>query len=329
MRHTLLLAMVFLVGRLAAGRGTQHVVAAAGPPDFVDVIARADPGLVRISTRTSRPTRNASRDDGVGGGFVISADGLIVTSRHVVSGAKRLIVTVPGRGVVDGEIVGTDEATDVALIRVPLKGLTPMVIGNPRNLRVGQWVLSGGSPYNLPNSWSVGIVSALGRSNVGIGSKALRDFIQTDAASNLGNSGGPLLNADGGVVGVMTAILSRTGGHQGVALAVPIDLAMQAVQRMRGGKVWRRPSLGVRVRELAARPGTPGGLAVSGFDPGSAAAAAGVRVGDVILTADGVAVRRSADLQRIVWARKTGDTVTLVIRRGNQRFKSPVVLTGK
>jgi len=324
MRHAVLLALVFVLAWLLAASRQREVGAVTGPPDFSEMIAGVDPGLVRVSTRTSRPHRNASRDDGVGAGFVVAPDGLIVTSRHVVGGAQRILVTVPGRGVVDGSIVGTDEATDIALLRVPLGGLRPLPIGNPRRLRVGQWVLAGGSPYNLPNSWSVGIVSALGRSNVGIGSKALRDFIQTDAAANLGNSGGPLLNADGRVVGVMTAILSRTGGHQGVALAVPIDLAMAAVGRLRGGRGGHRPSLGVRVRELPARPGLAGGLAVSGFEPASSAAAAGLRVGDVILIAGGTATLRSIDLQRILWALRPGAVLVLVLRRDGHRVQISV-----
>jgi len=327
MRHTILLALAFFAGWLFCARGTRDGVAAAGPPDFAELVAVANPSIARITTHNSRQPRSPSRDDGVGGGFVVAADGLLVTSRHVVGGAQRIIVTLPGHEPVDGKIVGSDEATDVALLRVPLRGLRPLAIGSARRLRVGQWVLAAGSPYNMPNSWSVGIVSGLGRSNVGIGPKTMRDFIQTDAAANLGNSGGPLLDAQGRAVGVMTVIFSRTGGHQGVGLAVPIDAAMASVERLRSGRRSpKRPSMGVRVREQPGRGGMPGGLAISGFEPNSAAAASGLRVGDLILSAAGRVMRRSVDLQRVVWARKVGDLVSVTVRRGNRRFEVRVAL---
>ena len=327
MRTPFLLAFAFLAGWLLSERGTAPVDAAAGPPDFAEVVQAANPSIARIVTRTSRPAPGSSRDDGVGGAFVISPDGLLITSAHVVGGAQRIIVTLPGREPVDGTVVGRDEATDIAVLRVPLRGLKPLAVGSPRRLRVGEWVLAAGSPYNLANSWSVGIVSGLGRSNVGIGAKAFRDFIQTDAAANLGNSGGPLMDADGRVVGVMTVIFSRTGGHQGVGLAVPVDVALQAAQRLRGGpRPQARPTLGVRVRELGMQAGRPGGLTITGFDPNSAAQAAGLRVGDVILAAGGRATPRSADLQRVVWGKQRGEVVKVTFRRGNRRMEQRVVL---
>jgi serine protease Do len=330
MRQVLLVASVFLAGWFAArAGGPSPASAAAGPPDFRDVVASADPGVVRILVRNGGASGGRSRDEGVGAGFVIDAQGLVLTSRHVVAGAQRLIVTFPRGGAADAHLVGQDEATDTALLRVNATGLTALPIGNPRALRVGQWVLACGSPYNLPNSWSVGIVSGLGRDNVGVGPRTVRDFIQTDAAANLGNSGGPLLDADGRVVGVMTAILSRTGGHQGVSLAVPIDTALGAVQRMRrgGGGMAPRPSLGLRVRPSPSPVGdTPGGLLVTGFDPRSSAADAGLAAGDVILVAEGIALRHVADLQRIVLAHKPGDVLALTVQRGTRRFRVRVVV---
>lgn len=327
MRHVILLVLVFLAGWWVAGRSPATVQAAGGPPDFREVVQRADASIVRVSVRSSTASSQRSRDDGVGAGFVVDAAGLLLTSRHVVSGAQRIIVTVPGRGAVDATLVGQDEATDTALLRVNVRGLTPLPTGDARALRVGQWVLACGSPYNMANSWSVGIVSGLGRSNVGVGPRAIADFIQTDAAANLGNSGGPLLDADGRVVGVMTAILSRTGGHQGVGLALPVDVAMQAVQRMRTGRAAApRPSLGVRVRALTSASDVPAGLLVTGFDPNAAAQAAGVQVRDVLLRADGVLLQRAADLQRVVWSRKRGDVVRLFVQRGGRRLELRVPL---
>ncbi|MDF1701664.1 MAG: trypsin-like peptidase domain-containing protein, partial [Planctomycetota bacterium] len=197
MRHVFFILVVFFVGWWVGGREPAPVSAAGGPPDFTQVVQRVDPGIVRVTVRSSTASQKRSRDDGVGAGFVVDAGGLILTSRHVVSGAQRVVVTVPGHGVVDATGGGPDPAPDTALLRVNLRGLTVVPTGNPRSLRVGQWVLACGSPYNMPNSWSVGIVSGLGRSNVGVGPRSIADFIQTDAAANLGNSGGPLLDGDG------------------------------------------------------------------------------------------------------------------------------------
>ncbi len=327
MRHIGLLALVFVVGWWLGGRAPAPVSAAGGPPDFAAIVERMDASIVRVSVRSSTASQNRSRDDGVGAGFVVDPAGLILTSRHVVSGAQRILVTLPGRGAMDATLVGQDEATDTALLRVAAQGLRALPTGDPRTLKVGQWVLACGSPYNMPNSWSVGIVSGLGRSNVGVGPRAIADYIQTDAAANLGNSGGPLMNGDGHVVGVMTAILSRTGGHQGVGLAVPVDVVMQAVARMRGGtSAPQRPSLGVRVRAIRTAADVPAGLLVTGFDPNSAAQAAGVQVRDVLLRADDVPLRSAADLQRLVWTLKRWEVVQLVVQRGGRRMTLRVPL---
>ncbi len=327
MRHFASLSLAFLAGWLLSGSGPDRVHAAAGgPPDFADVIERSDPSVVRVSTRTSRDANGRSRDDGVGGGFVVRADGLILTSLHVVSGAQRILVSVPNRGTVDGQVLARDPALDIALLRVPLRQLKPMTLGNPANLRVGAWVLAAGAPYELENSWSVGIVSGLHRSKIGVGRNSYQDFIQTDAAANLGNSGGPLLDADGKAIGVMTAILSRTGGHQGVGLAVPMDAVRTALERMLQPSGQRRGRLGVRVRELSSRAGGTAGLWVTGFDPGSPAPGAGVQRGDLIVSAGGVAVRRSAELQRVVWTKRVGDVITLGLQRRGRALQVNVRL---
>ncbi|MDA1195895.1 MAG: trypsin-like peptidase domain-containing protein [Planctomycetota bacterium] len=327
MRHLTLLCLVFTAGWWLGGPAAREGTAAGGPPDFAAVVARVDPSVVRVIVRSSTASADRSRDDGVGAGFVVDPAGLIVTSRHVVSGAQRIVVTLPGHGALDATLVGQDEATDTALLRVAVGGLAPLPAADPRRLRVGEWILACGSPYSMANSWSVGIVSGLGRTNVGVGPRSLRDFIQTDAAANLGNSGGPLLDGDGRVVGVMTAILSRTGGHQGVALAVPIDVVLAAVARMRGGPTAAQPpTLGLRVRELPSVADTPPGLLVTGFDAGSSALDSGLLVRDVVLQADGLPLRRTADLQRAVWAKTRGQVVVLVIQRDRRRFEVRVPL---
>jgi serine protease Do len=326
MRQLAFTLVVFLAGWFgAAARQTPIAAAAGGPPDFADVIARADPSVVRVSTRTSREP-NRSRDDGVGGGFVVRADGLILTSLHVVAGAQRILVSVPNRGTVDGEVVARDASIDVALLRVPLRQLPPLAFGDPQHVRVGAWVLAAGAPYEMENSWSVGIVSGINRSRVGVRRNSFQDYIQTDAAANLGNSGGPLVDADGRAVGMMTAILSRTGGNQGVALAVPMDAVRASLERMLQPQAARQARLGIRVRELRSRAGGEEGLWVTGFDPGSPAPSAGVQRGDLIVGANGAAVTRTPELQRLLWNHRPGDVLTLTIVRAGRRLSLPVRL---
>lgn len=327
MRTTPLLLLAFLVGWILGGsERAPPVSAAGGPPDFADVIGRCDPSVVRVSTRTSRDHANPSRDDGVGGGFVVRADGLILTSGHVVAGAQRILVTVPARGTVDAQLVATDEATDTALLRVNLRQLVPLPFGDPSSLRPGAWVLACGAPYEMENSWSVGIVSGLHRSHVGARSTSYQDYIQTDAAANLGNSGGPLLDANGRVVGVMTAILSRTGHHQGVALAVPMDAVRTGLERMLAPTGAAPARLGVRVRELRSRVEGTQGLWVTGFDPGSPAPGAGLAVGDLITHVEGAAVLRTAELQQALWNRRPGDVLRIGLLRGAQPLEVRVTL---
>jgi serine protease Do len=326
MARTLGLATAFLAGwLLARGAGDPQAVAAGGPPDFQELIAAADRGVVHVTTLLPGDRVPGSRDDAVGAGFAVGPDGLLVTSRHVIQGAKQVLVTAEGLGTREAQVVGADDVTDVALLRVPGAAIPPLPLGDPRSLRKGQWVLSAGSPYHLAGSWSAGIVSGLHRSQVGVSLRGFEDFIQTDAAANVGNSGGPLLNARGEVVGMMTAILSRTGASQGVSLAVPIDAVQEAVRRLQGGGGAARPTLGLVVRETDAR-GTAGGLEVTRFHPGSSAEAAGLRAGDVILSVEGAPTPRASDLQRAVWSRAAGSTVTVVFLRDGRRLQLSVPL---
>ncbi len=313
-------------GWLAGGGGhAAPARGAEGRPDFEDVVRRLDPGLAYVSTREG-DREPASRDDGIGAGFVLRPDGFVVTSRHVVSGAHEVFVTLPGRGTLPASIVGTDDVTDVALLRVAARDLVPMPVGDPQALRKGAWVLAGGSPFRLAFSWSAGIVSGLGRSGVGVNPKGYEDFIQTDAATNLGNSGGPLVDADGRVVGVMTAILSRTGKSEGVALATPIDVVVDAVERIQSGDA-SRPSLGLVVREIeASTRGAVAGLEVTRFHRTSAARDAGLRAGDVVVSVDGVPTPRASDLQRVVWSRARGAAVRVRFLRGGQAFEVEATL---
>lgn len=320
-------ALAFLLGVLAAHLLSPGVARGeAGPADFTAVIARVEPGVAHVTTLMEGERAPHSRDDAVGAGFVYSADGLVITSRHTLQGARRVFVSFEGRPIQEARVVGVDDATDVAVLKVEAAGLTPLPVGSSSSLRKGQWVLAAGSPFHLPRSFSVGIVGGLGRSGVGTNLRGYEDFIQTDAAANVGNSGGPLLDASGAVVGMMTAILSRTGRSEGVGLAVPIEAVLASARRLASGQAAPRPSLGVIVRETPARGGAPAGLEVTRFQPRSSAREAGLEVGDLLLQVDGTAVPRVADLQRVIWAKPPGSAVDVVFLRRGQTFRVPVPL---
>jgi serine protease Do len=319
MRRLVLVALALLVGHLATrapGRGT--ALAGAEPQDlasgFSPVIERADPGVVTITTRLERPRAVAGADEpsplgSPGGGFVYSSDGLVVTSRHLIEGARVIYVDVHRRGRFEARLLAVDTAVDVALLRVDAQGLSPLPIGDPSSLRVGHWVLAVGNPYGLARSWSAGIVSGLHRDPQIY--DGYEDFIQTDAAINIGNSGGPLLDASGRVVGLSTAILSRSQGNQGIGFAFPIDVVAQAVEQLRTTGRVRRATLGIVVRTL---PGEVG-LQVVRFAEDSPGRRAGLREGDVILKVDGTRVPTKAALQRAVWDKPSGGRVVLEIWR--------------
>ena len=315
----------FLAGAvLAHALGGAPGVGAALPEGFAEVIARCDPGVAHVTTVLEGGREPGSRDDAVGAGFVFDRAGLVLASRHSLEGARKVYVTLEGRGTFEAQVLGTDDVTDAAVLRIPVGDLLPLPVGDPRALRKGEWVLAAGSPFHLPRSWSAGIVSGLSRSGVGVSLKGYEDFIQTDAAANVGNSGGPLLNARGEVVGMMTAILSRTGRSEGVSLAVPIDVVLPAARAIARGEPIRRASLAVVVRETDVRGAGLPGLEITRFLPGSAAPDAGLRVGDVILEVDGVPTARVPDLQRAVWRREPGAFVSVVFARADQRFQASV-----
>lgn len=257
---------------------------------------------------------------GVGSGFVISADGYILTNNHVVADAEDIYVTFIDGEEYTAEIVGTDERTDVALIKIDAKGLKPLEIGNSKALKKGEWVLAIGSPFGLDATVTVGVVSAINRDT-----GDYLPFIQTDVAVNPGNSGGPLLNTQGQVVGVNSQIVSRSGGFMGISLAIPIDEAMDVVQQLKEhGKV-TRGRIGVQITnvddEVAKAIGLEGrkGALVSHVEEDGPAAQAGVRSGDVILEFDGKDVKQMSDLPRIVGATKPGTKAKMKVwRKGKE-----------
>ena len=324
MRRLLSLSMATLLGvalaRLPLPPTPPAEAAPAGPPPegFSGVVERAEPGVVTITTRLERPRAVPGSDEASplgspGGGFVYSADGLVVTSKHMVDGARVVYVDVVGHGRLEAQLVATDPQVDLAVLRVPVQGLSPLPIGDPATLRVGSWVLAVGNPYGLGRSWSAGIVSGLHR-DPGVFPEGYEDFIQTDAAVNVGNSGGPVLDAAGRVVGMATALLSRTGGFQGIGLAMPIDVIVDSVEQLRATGRVRRSSLGVVVRSL---PGGVG-LQVARFLEDSPARRAGLREGDVLLRVDDARLSTKASLQRAVWPKAPGSRVRLEVWRNGQ-----------
>lgn len=260
---------------------------------------------------------------GNGSGFLISSDGYILTNAHVVDDTDEVIVKLHDKREFRARVIGSDERTDVALIKINADNLPRVAIGDPNRLRVGEWVLAIGAPFGFENSVTAGIVSAKGRS---LPQENYVPFIQTDAAVNPGNSGGPLFNLKGEVVGMNSQIISRSGGYMGLAFAIPIDVAMDVADQLKSrGKV-SRGRLGIVIQEVTADLAEsfglkePKGALVSSVEPGSPADKAGVQVSDIILKFDGKVVHNSIDLPRLVGATKPGTRATLTIwRKGAQK----------
>ena len=265
------------------------------------------------------------RPFGLGSGFVVSPDGYIVTNAHVVENAEEITVRFNDKRELTAKVIGADTRSDVAVIKVEGTNLQVVKIGDTKKLRPGEWVIAIGSPFGFQNTVTAGIVSATSRENLsGDPNLDAVPFIQTDVAVNPGNSGGPLLNMRGEVVGINSQIFSRTGSFAGISFAIPIDYAFNvAEQLMKTGHVTRgRIGVGIQnvTKDLADSLGLAkaAGAAVSNVEEGSPAAKAGLEVGDVILKIDGRTVEGSADLSRTIRALKPGSKITLGIWRGGK-----------
>jgi serine protease Do len=244
---------------------------------------------------------------GAGSGFIIDASGLIVTNNHVVGHADKIVVSMSDGKQYPARVIGSDELTDVALIRVSAPGPLPYVAwGDSRQVEVGDWVLAAGNPFGLGGSVTAGIVSALGRD---LGAGPFDNFLQLDAPINPGNSGGPIFNMDGQVIAISTAIVSPSGGSVGIGFATPSELLIPIVDQLRGGGRIERGWLGVSVEDS----GT--GVTVAGVERTSPAARAGIRQGDMILGMNGERIETSRGLIRTVAAVPPGKGVSLSIRR--------------
>lgn len=258
----------------------------------------------------------------LGSGFVLWEDGYVLTNHHVVRDADEIVVRFKDRREQVAKLVGSDERSDLALLKVDRDDLSPVRIGNSDALEVGNWVVAIGSPFGFEQTVTAGIVSAKGRS---LSSGQYVPFIQTDVAINQGNSGGPLFNLDGEVVGINSQIYSRTGGYQGISFAIPIDMAISVAEQLRDDGSVARGWLGVVIqevtRELAMSFGLdrPKGALVSRVLPDGPAAKAGIREGDVILSFDGEEIPRSAALPAAVGATKPGEEVEVTLMRDGKR----------
>lgn len=265
----------------------------------------------------------------MGSGFIISGDGFILTNAHVLEGAKTVSIGLKDRRELKARVVGVDRPTDIALLKVDANELPVVQLGNSNQLKVGQWVLAIGSPFGLEQTATQGIISALGRSLPG---DSYVPFIQTDAAVNPGNSGGPLFNLDGRVIGVNSQIYSNSGGYMGVSFAIPINVAMEVVEQLKTtGKV-SRGWLGVLVQDVTPELARSFGLdkaqgaLVSRVLPQGPAGKAGVEVGDVITGYNGKAIERSSDLPPLVARTRPGQRGTLTVVRGGKSREVPITI---
>lgn len=263
------------------------------------------------------------KSQSLGSGFIVSADGHILTNAHVVDAADEVLVRLTDKREFKAKVVGADKRTDVALLKIEASGLPVVKLGDPAKLKVGEWVVAIGAPFGFDNSVTAGIVSAKGRS---LPQENYVPFIQTDVAINPGNSGGPLFNMRGEVVGVNSQIYSRSGGYMGVSFAIPIDVAMDVQTQLRAGGKVSRGRLGVAIqdvtRELAESFGLakPQGALVASVEKGAPAEKAGIEAGDIILKYDGKPVAQSSDLPRMVGSTKPGSRVVMQVwRKGTAR----------
>ena len=348
---------VLILGQMATAQ-------AEALPDFTDLVVQASPAVVNISTRQKMPERSTVSNQmpdleglppqlreffernipkgqrtpkgdrqretqSLGSGFIISADGYVLTNNHVIDGADEILVRLSDRSELKAKLIGTDPRTDVAVLKIEGKDLPIVKIGNSEKLKVGEWVLAIGSPFGFDHSVTKGIVSAKGRS---LPNDTYVPFIQTDVAINPGNSGGPLFNMSGEVVGINSQIFTRSGGFMGLSFAIPIDVAMDVANQLKAGGKVNRGWLGVVIQEvnkdLAESFGLdkPAGALVAQVLENGPAAKGGVQVGDVILSANGQPIVMSADLPHLVGNLKDGSKADLEVIRDGKRKNLTVTI---
>ncbi|RJG01392.1 DegQ family serine endoprotease [Noviherbaspirillum sedimenti] len=350
----------------AGGLGVAPAMAApavAGLPDFTEMVEKAGPAVVNIRTTAKmrsgqngapgtddeemqeffrrffgipmprqperaprgngkqQPQQEEEVPRGVGSGFIISVDGFIMTNAHVIDGADEVYVTLTDKREYKAKVIGADKRTDVALVKIEGGNLPRLPIGDSARLRAGEWVIAIGSPFGLDNTVTAGIVSTKARDT-----GDYLQLIQTDVAVNPGNSGGPLINMRGEVVGINSQIYSRSGGYMGISFAVPIDEAMRVVEQLKASGKVTRGRIGVQIGEVTKDVAESLGLSkahgaqVQRVEPGSPAEKGGVETGDIILKYNGIAIERSSDLPRLVGNTRPGARAAITVwRKGASR----------
>ncbi len=356
-------ASAFFAPSLVGVEAPAVAASVAGLPDFTDLVERTGPAVVNIRTtekvkagqgsmpggddeemqeffrrffgipipprqqptppRGRKPGQPSDEDvpRGVGSGFIISADGYVMTNAHVVDGADDVYVTLTDKREFKAKIIGADKRTDVALVKIDGSNLPRLTLGDSSKIKVGEWVIAIGSPFGLDNTVTAGIVSAKARDT-----GDYLPLIQTDVAVNPGNSGGPLINMRGEVIGINSQIYSRSGGYMGISFAVPIDEALRVTEQLKtSGKV-TRGRIGVQIGEVTKDVAESLGLSkaqgalVQRVEPSSPAEKGGVEPGDIILKFNGVAIEKSSDLPRMVGSTKPGTRSTITVwRKGATR----------
>ncbi len=331
-------------------------VAAKDLPDFTTLVEKQGPSVVNVSItqtvqnspmnpaipglpegdplaelfrRFGSPMPHEQETHSLGSGFIISADGYILTNAHVVDSADKITVRLTDQREFKAKVIGADRRTDVALLKIEATGLPKVTQGDPAVLKVGEWVLAIGSPFGFDSSVTAGIVSGKGRS---LQQENFVPFIQTDVAINPGNSGGPLFNMKGEVVGINSQIYSRSGGYMGLSFAIPIDVAMDVANQLRASGKVTRGRIGVVIQEVTKDLADSFGLhktagaLISAVEKGGPADKAGIQASDVILKFDGKAVSASKDLPRMVAATQPGSKVGVQLwRKGETREINLVV----
>lgn len=329
-----------------------------GLPDFADLVEANAKAIVNITTeqQVAVSSRTQPRDieellrqlqpdgslddpelqtrprGGVGSGFIMSSDGFIITNHHVVANADRITVTLTDRREFSADIIGSDELSDVALIKIDASGLQAVKFGDSERVRVGEWVLAIGSPFGLEFSAAAGIVSAKSRNVPSRGPTNYVSFIQTDVAINQGNSGGPLFNLDGEVIGINSQILSSTGGSNGISFAIPSNMALNVIEQLRETGAVSRGLLGVLIKDVdnalaqAFQLDRPRGAFVDEVQPDSPAQAAGILNNDIILAFNDIQIEQSSQLPFYVGQIRPGTEAELTVLRGGELIELPVVV---
>ena len=361
-KYLIALMTIFSLGQFAFIQPVSAQNPRVTIPDFADLVERASPAVVNIRTtekvvvqqaqggipgmpedqaeffrrffgvpipgipngpKQAQPNSGKPQeaDRGVGSGFIIESNGLILTNAHVVEGATTIYVTLTDKREFKAKLLGMDKRTDVAVVKIDARDLPRLPLGDSSRVRVGEWVLAIGSPFGLENTVTAGIVSAKSRDT-----GDYLPFIQTDVAVNPGNSGGPLLNTAGQVIGINSQIFSRSGGYMGISFAIPIDEAMRVADQLRTNGKMTRGRIGVALGEMTKDVaeslglGKPRGAYVRNVEPGGPAAAGGIESGDVILSFNGRDIAKSTDLPRVVGETKPGTSVPVQVwRKGGTR----------